>query len=188
MIVDHPTRRQLVVGMTKCAAGIGLVAAATASPRQDKKAPPADEGEIRTAEAIHQEVVFKASRQRVYELLTDAKQFDKVVQQSEALRSGMLKQDKPAVIAREAGGAFSLFAGVISGRQIELVPGERIVQAWRAIDWKPGVYSIASFQLSDQGSSTKLVFDHTGFPKGAAQHLAEGWRGNYWKPMETVLG
>src|ERR1700683_3253993 len=30
-----------------------------------------------TAEAIHQEVVFKASRKRVYEALTQTKQFDK---------------------------------------------------------------------------------------------------------------
>jgi activator of HSP90 ATPase len=188
MNFDHLTRRQLVAGMTTCTAVLGVAGSAAARPSQEKKPPPADDGEIsRTAEAIHQEVVFKANRQRVYELLTDAKQFDKVVQQSEAKRSGMIREDKPAVISRDAGGTFSLFAGVISGRHIELVPNERIVQAWRAIDWKPGVYSIASFQLIDQDSSTKLVFDHTGFPKGAAQHLAEGWKSNYWKPMELAL-
>jgi hypothetical protein len=31
------------------------------------------------------------------------------------------------------------------------------------------------------------VFDHTGFPNGAAESLAAGWKGNYWKPMEIVL-
>jgi len=25
---------------------------------------------------------------------------------------------------------------------------------------------------------------HTGFPKGDGEHLAEGWKINYWQPME----
>jgi activator of HSP90 ATPase len=151
--------------------------------------PPSSEGgEIsRTAEAIHQEVVFKASRKRVYEVLTDAKQFDKIVKLSEAMKSGMPPDAKPTEIGKEAGGAFVLFGGHILGRHIELVPDERLVQAWRVVAWKPGVYSIVSFQLGDEGSGTKLVFDHAGFPIGQAQHLADGWKANYWKPMEKVL-
>ena len=120
-----------------------------------------------TAEAIHQEVIIKASRKRVYEVLTDTEQFRK-------LSGGM-----DTKISRELGGAFSLFGGVITGRQIELVPGERIVQAWRS-EWAPGDYSIARFVLHEQGSDTKIVFDHTGFPQGAAEHLATGWKAHYW--------
>jgi len=82
-----------------------------------------------TAEAIHQEPVFKASRKRVYEALTDAKQFEKVVQLSAAMKSGMPPGAKAAEISREAGGAFALFGGYVSGRQLELVPNERIVEA-----------------------------------------------------------
>lgn len=65
------------------------------------------------------------------------------------------------------------------GRQIELVPNERIVQAWRVVGWDPGVYSIAKFALVEQGPATKLVFDRTGFPNGRAEHLAAGWTANY---------
>jgi uncharacterized protein YndB with AHSA1/START domain len=145
-------------------------------------------GEIlRNAEAIHQEVMFKASRARVYDALTNAKQFDKVVRASEAMQPSMPPGAPPTEISRQPGGGFSLFAGHITGRNVELVPNQLLVQAWRAGDWKPGVYSIVSFQLSDQGTGTKLVFDHTGFPQGQAQHLADGWRGNYWKPLEKVL-
>jgi activator of HSP90 ATPase len=184
MLFFNTTRRQMLL----IAPALGISGIALASRDGAQKPPPSDGDEItHTAEAIHQEAVFKASRQRVYELLTDAAQFEKVVQASEAKRSGMIKEGKPAVISRDVGGAFSLFAGVISGRHIELVPNERIVQAWRPFDWKPGVYSIASFQLSEQGMSTKLVLDHTGFPTGHAQSLAAGWKGNYWKPMEMVL-
>lgn len=119
------------------------------------------------AEAIHQEVVIKASRKRVYEALTNDAQFQK-------LSGGMAMK-----ISREPGGTFSLFGGVITGRQIELVPGERIVQAWRS-EWAPGEYSIARFVLQDHGADTKIVFDHTGFPKGTAEHLATGWKSHYW--------
>jgi len=140
-----------------------------------------------TAEAIHQETVFKASRKRVYEALTDAKQFDKVMHLSAAMQSGMALGNSPTEISREVGGPFTLYGGHILGRHIELVPNERIVQAWRVATWSPGVYSIAKFELVEQGSDTKLVFDHAGFPAGQAQHLAEGWKSNYWEPLAKFL-
>lgn len=134
---------------------------------RSKAGVPDAQGISHTAEAIHQEVVIKANRKRVYEVLTDTAQFRK-------LSGGM-----DTKISREPGGAFSLFGGVITGRQIELVPGERIVQAWRS-EWAPGDYSIARFVLQNQGSDTKIVFDHTGFPQGTAEHLASGWKEHYW--------
>ena len=128
-----------------------------------------------TAEAIHQEVVIKANRKRVYDVLTDTDQFRK-------LSGGMDTR-----ISREPGGAFSLFGGVITGRHIELVPSERIVQAWRS-EWAPGDYSIVRFVLKDQGSDTKIIFDHTGFPQGTAEHLATGWKEHYWDGLERYFG
>jgi uncharacterized protein YndB with AHSA1/START domain len=148
----------------------------------------AEEEISHTAEAIHQEPVFKASRKRVYEALTDAKQFDRVVQLSAAMKDGMAPGAKATEIGREAGGTFSLFGGYVTGRQIELVPNERIVQVWRAGSWAPGAYSLARFDLVEQGSGSKIVFDHTGFPKGTAEHLAAGWKMNYWEPLEKFLG
>src|SRR6266566_5752985 len=91
----------------------------------------------KTAESIHQEVVFNATRKRVYDALTDAKEFTKVTTFSS------VKNAPPARIAHDAGGAFSLFGGHIIGRHLELVPDQRIVQAWRVVDWTSGLYSIA---------------------------------------------
>jgi activator of HSP90 ATPase len=173
-----PTRRQAIVGVAIALGGLVL-----GSP----KAWPAAEEEIfRTAEAIHQEPVIKSSRKRVYEALTDAKQFDKVIQLSGVLQS-MHLGDKPAEISREAGGAFTLFGGYITGRHVELVPNERIVQAWRTGGWAPGVYSIAKFELVELGSGTQIAFDHTGFPKGEAEVLASGWKAHYWEPLGKLL-
>jgi len=135
----------------------------------------------RNCECIHQEVVIPASTARVYQALTDAKQFGKITDFS------IPGAGASTAISAEAGGTFSLFGGVIVGRHIELVPNERLVQAWREKSWVPGVYSVARFQLNDQGSKTSLVLDHTGFPQGAAGHLAEGWKSHYWEPLQKYL-
>ena len=172
------TRRQVIVGVAMAFGGLAL--------GSTKAWAGAEEEISRTAESIHQEAVFKASRKRVYEALTDAKQFDKVIQLSGVLQS-MHLGDKPAEISREVGGAFTLFGGYITGRHVELVPNERIVQAWRTGGWAPGVYSIAKFEIVEQGSGTKIVFDHTGFPKGEAEVLASGWKAHYWEPLEKLL-
>jgi activator of HSP90 ATPase len=178
-VVNAPTRRQLIAGLGIAFGGVALGSTVGWAG--------AEEEISHTAEAIHQEPVFKASRKRVYEALTDAKQFNKVVLLSTAMKSGMAPGAKPTEISTEAGGAISLFGGYVTGRQIELVPNERIVQVWRAGGWDPGDYSIAKFQLVEQGAVTKIVFDHTGFPIGKAEHLAAGWKMNYWEPLEKFL-
>lgn len=132
-----------------------------------------------TSESIHQEVVFKASRKRVYEAIVEEKQFRQV--------TNFIIKDAATQISPDVGGSFSMFGGVILGRHIELVPHERIVQAWREKDWTPGVFSIVRFQLDEQGTGTKLIFDHTGFPQGAAVHLAPGWWSHYWEPLQKYL-
>jgi activator of HSP90 ATPase len=173
------TRRQAIAGAAMVIGGLALGLPKTA-------AAATDDGISHTAEAIHQEPVFKASRKRVYEALTDAKQFDKVIQLSGVMQS-MHLGDKPAEISREVGGPFTLFGGYITGRHVELVPNQRIVQAWRTGGWDPGVYSIAKFELLEQGSGTKIVFDHTGFPNGEAEVLASGWKAHYWEPLAKLL-
>jgi uncharacterized protein YndB with AHSA1/START domain len=176
---DKATRRKVLAGATGAFGCLMLGAA-------DVRAAAVDE--ISSAcEVIHQEVSFKVSCKRVYDALTDAKQFNKVVMLSAAVQSGMVPGGKPAEVSSEAGGAFSAFGGHITGRHVELVPDERIVQAWRAAGWGPGQYSIARFQLVEQGAGTKLVFDHTGFPPDQREHLAEGWKANYWEPLEKYF-
>ena len=122
---------------------------------------------------IHQEVVFDASPERIYEALTDANQFSEIT-------------GAPTEINPEDGGSFSCFGGMILGRNIELVPGQRIVQAWRVANWPKGVYSIAKFELTKQDSKTLLVFDHIGFPEAEIEHLSAGWGENYWNPLKKI--
>src|SRR6266480_6730885 len=173
------TRRQMLVGATAALTSLGMGSISALAHIEEEVS--------RTAESIHQEPVFKANPKRVYEALTDEKQFERVTLLSAARQSGMAPGNKRTQIGREAGGPFTLFGGHIVGRHIELVPNERIVQAWRVVDWGPGVYSMAKFELMGQDSGARLTLDHTGFPNGQAQHLAEGWKANYWEPLQKYL-
>ena len=128
------------------------------------------------SEPIHQEVDFAASPQRVYEALTDSKQFT-------AFSGGI-----PAEIEPGAGGAFKCFGGQITGRFIELVPNQRIVQAWHVAMWPEGVYSVVKFEFQKQGSGTRLILDHSGFAAEHRAHLDAGWPRMYWEPLEKYLG
>lgn len=175
------TRRQAIINVAMALSGLALGSARASAGVEDEIS--------HAAESIHQEPVFKASRKRVYEALTDTKQFDKIIEISGAKQPGMLPpgSNKPTEISREVGGAFAIFGGYITGRHVELLPNERIVQAWRVGTWPSGIYSIAKFDLVEQGSTTKIVFDHTGFPKGLGEHLASGWKAHYWEPLEKLL-
>jgi activator of HSP90 ATPase len=144
-------------------------------------------GEIsRAAESIHQEPTFTVPRKRVYEALTDAGQFERVTQASGVMKE-LSQMTQPTRISPDEGGRFVLFGGYIFGRHIELVPNELIVQAWRVGNWSRGIYSLVRFELLDLSPGTRIVFDHSGFPAGKAEHLAAGWHAHYWEPLEKIL-
>lgn len=124
---------------------------------------------------IQQDVTINATPDAVYEVLTNAEKFSEM--------SG----GRPAEISSDVGGEVSLFGGVISALNIELVPGERLVQTWRSADWPAGVHSIIRFELSAKGPGTKLRFTQSGHPKEAAAHLSEGWNQMYWGPMNALF-
>jgi activator of HSP90 ATPase len=124
--------------------------------------------------SIHQEVDFEASPERIYEALLDAEQFSAFT-------------GATAQIQREAGGAFKLFGGRVVGRNVELMPNHRLVQAWRVETWPSGVYSIVRFELTAQGSGTRIVFDQTGFPPENREQQNAGWPKFYWDRLRKYL-
>lgn len=123
---------------------------------------------------ITQTITIRTSPEKVYEALMSADQFSEVT-------------GAAAGISSEAGGAFSCFGGLIVGRHIELLPNERIVQAWRVDMWPEGVYSVVRLNISESGGTTTLELVHTGYPEGAAEHLEPGWHKKYWDPLKTYL-
>ena len=127
-----------------------------------------------SATRIHHDLMLPGAPLDVYAELLDADRF--------AAFTGA-----PAEIDNVEGGAFSLFGGQILGRNVELVAGQRIVQAWRVAGWEPGVYSLTRFELEASGSGTQVGFDHTGYPPDAHEDLDAGWHSMYWVPMRSHL-
>ena len=128
----------------------------------------------KTNSAIHQEIDFNTTPARLYEVLLDAKQF-----------SAFSKDT--AEIEPRAGGAFKMFGGRIEGRNVELIPNQRIVQAWRPASWPPGVYSIVRFELVVRGAGARIVLDHAGFSQDKFEGLNDGWPLRYWDPLHKYL-
>ena len=131
---------------------------------------------------IHQEINFKVTPQRLYRTLLSSKEFSACTKKSFNNFTAM-----SANIDSTVGGTFSLFDGHIIGRILELVSNERIVEAWRVVDWPAGVYSMAKFEFKPQDSGTKLIFDHIGFPEGLKGHLSIGWQQHYWDALIYYL-
>ena len=125
--------------------------------------------------SIHQEVTIEASHAAIYGVLTTSDDFARMT------------GGRAASIARDVGGAVSLFGGDIEARNVELKPGKRVVQAWRSKAWPEGVYSIVRFELMPAGKGTKLVFDQAGHPAEAQAMLEGGWSKMYWEPMQAML-
>jgi len=173
------TRRGFVLAATAVTGWNGAVAAGAGAGGGEL-------GVSHSAEAIHQEPVFEATRHAVFDALTNPKRFDALTRFSLAVKT-MAIGAKPAEIDAVAGGAFAVFGGYISGRYIDIVADELILQAWRVGSWAPGVFSLARFLLVDRGSACRIVFDHTGFPAGKGVNLANGWRDNYWQPLTKLL-
>jgi activator of HSP90 ATPase len=174
ILADAPTRRQVIVAGAATLAGLAVGSSADAQAQQTMKEEPST-GADKAKTSLHQEVELKASPHRIYEILLDSKQFTAF--------SG-----EPAEISYDVGGAFSMFDGKIVGRNVELVPDQRIVQAWRPSYWEPGVYTLVKFELKPEGSQTRVVLDHWGFREGDFGGFESGWKAHYWERLAKYLG
>jgi len=124
---------------------------------------------------IRHHVTFNAPPKKVYAALIEEKRH--------AAFTGA-----PAAISRKVGGAFTCYGGYITGFNLELIPGRRIVQAWRGKDMTEGLFSIVTFALAgSSGGKTRLTFTHSGLPASYFKGKNEGWRTHYWKPLKAYL-
>jgi activator of HSP90 ATPase len=173
------TRRGALAGATAAIAlSVSRLRAIAQQPDMQAQRPNSDQQPATSANqartSLHQEIELNAAPERIFHVLLDSKEF--------AAFTGMA-----ATIDPSAGGAFNTFGGLIEGRNIEIIPSSRIVQAWRPTHWDPGVYSIVHFKLKASTAGATLVLDQTGFPEGEFDHLDPGWHLRYWDPMKKYL-
>jgi activator of HSP90 ATPase len=100
---------------------------------------------------IQQTINFDASPREVYAALMESKKHQSLSGES-------------ARISNKVGGKFSAWGGHISGFNLVLSPGRKIVQAWRATGWWPEHYSIAIFDIEKAKHGSKLKFTQMGVP------------------------
>ena len=126
------------------------------------------------SDSIQQTLTFRVSPHELYEALMDSGQHAAF-------------SHAAAEISRAVGGAIMAYDGYISGKNIELIPDQLIVQDWRAVDWPENQFSRVRFEFSPVPEGTHLDFTHTGLPKGTREEFAQGWIDNYWDPLKTYL-
>jgi activator of HSP90 ATPase len=134
---------------------------------------------VSTVDIRQDTLIEHAAPDAVYDVLTDGARF--------AAATGL-----PACITDRAGEPFTAFGGRIEGRQIELVPGRRVVQAWRfgrehPSPWPEGVYSLVSFSLAAVRGGTSLVIEHTAVPAQWRDHIAGGYPAFYEQPLQRYF-
>lgn len=123
---------------------------------------------------ISQTIQFKAPPLKVYEMIMDSKKHQSL--------SGL-----KANISRKEGGKFTAWDKHIEGYNLALVPGQKIVQAWRATGWWPDHYSIVIFDISKTDNGSKLKFTQIGIPPNRYSGHLRGWIETYWTPMKELL-
>ena len=93
-----------------------------------------------------------------------------------------------AICDPKIGGEFTAWDGYISGRNLELVKGKKIVQEWSTTDW-PDKFPPSRLELTfkEAKGGTEISMIHSNVPVEQADDLAEGWNEYYWKPLKEYF-
>jgi activator of HSP90 ATPase len=124
---------------------------------------------------IVQSVTFKASPEELFAIFTDSKKHSAAT-------------GAKASVSAKAGAKWSAFDGMISGKNLVVVPGAMIVQAWRASHWKDSdLDSILVVNFSSAPGGGKIDLVHVGVPQHDHQGVTKGWPSYYWVPWKAYL-
>ncbi len=127
------------------------------------------------ASTIRQKTLISATPDEVYEAFIDAKKHSAF--------NGSKATDDPRV-----GGKFTAWDGYISGKNLELEKGKRIVQEWMTTEWPEGFPPSRlelTFKKTDKGTEIRMV--HSGIPSEKADDIKQGWTDFYWKPLKEYF-
>lgn len=84
----------------------------------------------------------------------------------------------------KVGKPFTAWDGYISGTNIELIDGKKIVQLWRASEFAPDAPdSRVEIDLTRIKGGTVVTINHSKIPDGLAAEYKKRWVDYYFKPM-----
>jgi len=96
----------------------------------------------------------------------------------------------PAVMEPVVGTEFSLWDGEITGVNLEIEPGKKLVQEWYFEDEEgmPEEHkSIVTILLHPEGNSTDVELLHINIPDEAFENILEGWNKYYFNPLKALV-
>jgi len=124
---------------------------------------------------IRQKALIPAAPDEVYGALIDEKKHSEF--------TGSKATCDPRV-----GGKLTAWDGYISGKNLELEKGKRIVQEWVTTEWPEGYPPSRlelTFEKTEKGTEISMV--HSGVPEEQAADIKQGWIDFYWKPLKDYF-
>ena len=83
----------------------------------------------------------------------------------------------PAIMEPEEGTEFSLWEDSIVGKNLEFLPGKKIVQQWFFDQEEPSIVTII---LHEDKDKTSVELRHTNIPDEDYENIVEGWNDSYF--------
>ena len=124
---------------------------------------------------IRQSVVLMASPAALFDAFLDSRKHSKIT-------------GAPAKVSPRPGARFTAFGGALSGRNLLLVPGRMIVQAWRSTQFKTSdPDSILILTFSKVAGGTRIDLVHANVPAHDHKGVTKGWPKYYWAPWKSHL-
>jgi uncharacterized protein YndB with AHSA1/START domain len=118
--------------------------------------------------------VFQATPEELYQAWLDS--------EGHSAMTGGQAETSP-----ESGAPFTAWDGYIQGRNLELTPPSRIVQAWRTTEFADSdPDSILEIRFEPVEEGTRLTIHHSQLPSHGTVY-EQGWIDNYFIPMREYF-
>jgi len=130
---------------------------------------------------IHLESEFNCPAKELFECFTE-------------VRKVMAFTQSKAQVSTDAGAAFSLFDGSITGKVVSCEMNEKLVWEWRQSSWAAGTFSLCTLTFKeDAPGCTMLVLEQTAIPKTDGHGndtlgVEQGWKINFFDRIKMVFG
>lgn len=124
---------------------------------------------------IREKILIPASPEEVYEAFMDAKKHSAFT-------------GSKATCDSKIGGKFTAWDGYISGKNLELEKGKKIVQEWITTEWPEG-YPPSKLELTFKKAEggTEISMVHSEVPAEQANDIKQGWIDFYWEPLKAYF-
>ncbi|OZJ05936.1 hypothetical protein BZG36_01229 [Bifiguratus adelaidae] len=130
---------------------------------------------VHNTTTLKETIEFQASASELYETLLDTARVKAWTRGS-------------GEVSKEVGGKFNLFGGNVIGENVELVPGQKIVQKWRLSSWPADHFSEVTLKFDQGSDGTKVHLEQRNVPVGEEDITKRNWDNYYWNAIKSTFG